>query len=289
VAVAEELHFTRAALRLQTAQPALSQQIRRLERELGAELFTRSNRSVELTDTGRVFLEHARRVLDEADRAKRAARLAVRGDLGRLAVGYAPETTDALLPDLLVAYRTAHPAVDLDLHQLRNADQMEALSDGRIQVGLMTFSVEDTDLDSIFLRRQRLVVALPASHRLAGKQSLRIRELAGERWVHPAANSGPLFNACAAAGFEPLIAQPTVEHAARMALVAAGVGVAIEIETNPRLASRHIVYRPLVRPEISVDVVAAWRPDRMSPLLDGFIESARSVRRSRRSTARTSG
>src|SRR5918999_5114969 len=122
VAVAEERHFTRAAAKLRTAQPALSQQIRRLERELGTPLFHRTNRSVELTHSGHVFLHHARQVIEAANRAKRAARQAGRGDLGRLTIGLLAQPTVDLLPDLLAAYRDRHPDVDVELRELTNRE-----------------------------------------------------------------------------------------------------------------------------------------------------------------------
>jgi DNA-binding transcriptional LysR family regulator len=282
VAVAEELHFTRAAARLQTAQPALSQQIRRLERELGAQLFVRNNRSVELTHTGLVFLDHARRVLAEAERARQAAEKAIQGDLGGLTVGYLPQSAVSLLPELLVAYRARHPHVDIGLRELSNVDQADALMSNRIDIGLMTRQVDQAAVRAVHLRRVRMVVVMPADHRLADRRVIRLRELAEERWIHPASHSGPLYAACAKAGFEPLIGPQATEAVARMLLVAAGLGLAIDAEDAPRLRSHHVVYRAVVQPKITVDLVAAWRHDRASPLLEGFLDVARSVVRARR-------
>jgi DNA-binding transcriptional LysR family regulator len=276
VAVAEELHFTRAAARLQTAQPALSQQIRRLERELGTSLFNRTNRRVELTHAGRAFLDHARRVLAEADRAKHAAEQAAKGLLGSLTIGFVAQSSVQLLPDLLVAYRERHPQVDIELQELQNPEQAGALTRGEIDIGLMTRQVDDPRVRSLMLQRLRLVAVLPATHRLAERPSVRLRELAEERWIHPAAHSGPLYAACVKAGFEPNFGEQTTEHAARMTLVAAGMGIAVDVETAPRLPSRHLVYRPLARPQVTVELVAAWRVDRASALVQGFLDVARS-------------
>ena len=282
VAVADELHFTKAAAKLRTAQPSLSQQIRRLERELGAELLVRTNRSVELTDAGRVFLEHARRVLAEADRARDAVSSAIKGELGTLTIGFASTTADELLPELFVSYRAHHPGVDLTLRELRNPDQIRALLDGQLDVGLGTHRIVDPRLSTMVLRQMRLVIAMPAHHPLAGRRDLRLQDLATERWIHPLGHWGPLHAACARAGFEPLIVHEETQHATRMMLVAAGVGLALDMESTLHPATQHIVYRPLVEPELTVQLVAVWRPERSSLILTGFLDTARAVAASTR-------
>jgi len=223
VAVAEDLNFTRAAARLRTAQPGLSQQIRRLERRLGVELFIRNKRSVELTDAGRVFLEHARRILHDTEQARRAARQAAQGELGHLSIGFALDATGELLADILVGYRARHPNVDIALHELTGREQIDAIVDGRIQLGLFARGYEEPRLRTIVLRRQQILIALPAQHRLAGRRSLELRELADDRWV-VAPPPNVFYTACATAGFEPLIAQQVTGSDTRLAFVASGVG-----------------------------------------------------------------
>jgi len=277
LAVAEELNFTRAAARLRIAQPGLSQQIRRLERELGVDLFHRSHHAVQLTEAGRVFAQHARQVLDETDRATRAAQDTARGLLSRLSIGFHPDGTREMLTELLVSYRTRHPRVDTVLHELRSAEQVDALIDGRIHVGLAMGRHEEPRLRFVPVRHRRLVVAMPANHRLAGRRSLRLRELAGERWIHPFGGSSALLTACAAAGFEPLIAMCATGPDSRLAFVASGVGLALVGEWVMDRPARHVVFRPLDGPEATVDLVAAWRVDRPSPVVDGFLDVARSM------------
>jgi len=277
VAVAEELHFTRAAARLRTAQPGLSKQIRRLEAELGVELFRRTNHSVELTDAGRLFLEQSRRVLDEADRARRVAQQAAQGDIGHLSVGFVPDTMGELLPEILIAYRTKHPNVDITLHQLGRNELIAGLLDNHIQLGLLIGSYQEPQLRFMSLQRQPLLIAMPAQHRFAGKKSLCLHELAGERWIDGVIQSGPLHAACAKAGFQPLIAQQISGREARLALVASGVGLA----TSPSLVShhfsRHVVYKPLDPPELTFDVTMAWHKNRKSPVVSGFLAIARAT------------
>jgi DNA-binding transcriptional LysR family regulator len=280
VAVAEELHFTRAAAKLQTAQPALSQQIRRLERELGTPLFHRSNRSVEMTHAGRVFLHHARRVIEAADRAKRAAKQASEGDLGTLTIGFLAQPTVELLPDLLASYRDRHPHVEIELHEMQNQEQVDALMRGRLDIALMTHRARDSRVCAVALQRFRLVVAMPVNHGLAERSFVRLRDLSDEPWIYPVGSSGPLYAACAKAGFEPRIAQQATEHAVRLALVAAGLGLTLDLEAAGRTPNSRVVYRQLT-PEVCVDLVASWRRDRLSPVVEGFLGVARAAAKSR--------
>jgi DNA-binding transcriptional LysR family regulator len=282
VTVAEELHFTRAAARLQTAQPGLSKQIRQLERELGVELFVRAHHSVELTDAGRVLLESVRRVLDETDQVRRNAQQAARGDLGQLTVGFVPEAAGELLPELLGPYRAQHPHVDLTLHELPRPDLINGLIDGQIQVGLQVDPPrphrEEPQLHFLRLRRQRLVVAMHAQHRLAHRRSLRLRELADEQWIQTGGRSSRLVSACAKVGFEPMVIQPARTEESRLALVASGIGVAlVGGQWATHHLSSHLVYKPLERPTLTVDTTATWRKDRPSAIVDGFLDIARTV------------
>jgi DNA-binding transcriptional LysR family regulator len=274
VAVADELHFTRAAERLQTAQPALSQQVRKLERELKVQLLYRTRRTVQLTDAGRAFLEEARHVLDAADRAERAAQEARVGERGRLAIGFIPGVAGDLLPDLVLSYRARYPQVDVVLCELITTEQIDALLTGRIQVGLL-LALSDRRLETKVLRHQPFVVALPAGHRYARRRTVRLRDLVSDRWITPPLDrSTVLLAACAQEGFTPLIAQHASEHEARMALVASGLGVSLVAGPSRSLKSRHLTYKPIARPKLSTDIIAAWRKDLPSPLVRGFLETS---------------
>src|SRR5512132_1230001 len=146
LAVAEELHFGRAAARVRIAQPPLSQQIRQLEQELGITLFNRTKRRVELTPAGRAFLEHARQILAETERAKRVAQRAGRGEIGRLAIGFVASADLDLLPRVLRVWRARFPDVDVELHALLTAAQAEALRHGRVDVGFVRLPMDETGL-----------------------------------------------------------------------------------------------------------------------------------------------
>src|SRR5579885_2215111 len=167
VALAEELHFGRAAERLHIAQPALSQQIRRLEEELGVSLLQRTKRRVRLTAPGAAFLEPARSTLAHAHEAARAAQLASRGDTGSLVMGFVTSALYGVFPDIIRVFRERYRDVRLTLHELPIVQQMEWLRNGRIQVSFLRPPVDDHDLHVRTISKESWVVALPESHALA--------------------------------------------------------------------------------------------------------------------------
>ena len=176
VAVAEELHFHRAAARLHISQPPLSQQIRALERELGVALLERNRRRVELTAAGASFLHDAREILDSVDRAGERARRIARGELGSLSIGFVGSAMfSAALPTILRDFRASYPDVELSLRELQTAEQLHAIMAGRIDVGVirgpLAASELEAGLDLVVIQRERLVVALPESHRFASKRT----------------------------------------------------------------------------------------------------------------------
>src|SRR3954465_7310062 len=164
VAVGEELHFGRAAVRLGVAQPPLSRQIQRLEGELGVRLFERTKRRGELTEAGRVFLERSRRVLEQADLAVSAAQRAARGETGTLAVGFVGSATYGVLPEILRVFRRRFPAVELVLYEMGSTAQQRAVAEGRLQLGFIRTPRDragrDETLAERVVQREPLVVAL---------------------------------------------------------------------------------------------------------------------------------
>ena len=173
VAVAEELHFGRAAIRLFIAQPSLSQQIRQLEEELGFPLLKRTKRSVELTDAGQVFLVAARNILAQVQEAKRAAQRAYRGEVGRLVVGYISSSTYDLLPVMLRAYRERFPHVEVALRELTTPTQVRALEENELQIGLLRLPISTPLVNVEVVRREPIVCVLPEEHPLAVHESHR--------------------------------------------------------------------------------------------------------------------
>jgi len=280
-AVAEELHFGRAAARLGVAQPALSQQIKHLERELGVLLLARTKRRVALTEPGRLFLTEARRTLAQAAAAADVARRAAAGDIGRLRVGYVDVALWGVLPAVLRAYRERHPGVALTMHERLPSQQHTALRAGDLDVGIAppppagTFATAPVSDDPVR-------VALPATHRLAGRDAIDLVELAAEPWVLvprrvPSRLGDLTRGACASAGFSPRVAQEARQLDALVALVSAGLGVTLVPRAAERVPRPGVVYRPLRGTELRLPLVAVWRRDDPPPTVESFLTVLRSA------------
>lgn len=232
IAVAEELHFSRAARRLHIEQPALSQQIRQLERELGTRLFERTTRRVELTVPGRVLLDRARRVTDAADRSMADTRRAARGQLGWLVIGFVDSAAYGLLPPVLRELRRHAPDLSLELRELSTEAQLAGLLDD-IDAGIVRDVDEFDGLDVTPLLTERLVVAVPAAHLLSGRDRVRLAELADEPFVSFPRERVPIIHdrlveLCrTTGGFQPQIAHHALQYPTMIGLVAAGYGVAL--------------------------------------------------------------
>ena len=209
VAVAEERHFGHAAERLHIAQPPLSQQIRRLEAELGEPLLYRTTRSVELAPAGEVLLERGREILAAVDSAVEDARRAARGEYGRLAIGFTGSCTYAMLPALAAALGRALPGVVLDLQgELLTPAQVARLVDGTLDLGLLRPPVNERALSTEVLRSEPLLAVLPESHRLASSEAIPLELLEGEPFItYPSHFRSVVHDAvedaCAAHGFKP--------------------------------------------------------------------------------------
>ena len=201
VAVAEELSFTRAAERLSMAQSPISEQVRKLERELGVTLFNRTTRSVELTATGRIFYDEARLVLGAAAKAADSARLAGQGRLGRLSLGFGGSTTYELMPQLVRAYKQRYPEVVLEVRSdMLTPPQVDALLDGTLSVGLLRAPVNAEGLVVEVMRDEPLVVLLPVTHPLASGVDLDLYDLRNEDFIsYPSSPPSSVFLAVAAA------------------------------------------------------------------------------------------
>ncbi|HEY4295114.1 MAG TPA: LysR substrate-binding domain-containing protein [Paraburkholderia sp.] len=255
VVLAETLHFGRAALSLNIAQPPLSQQIRVLEQELGAQLFERSNRRVELTPAGKALLPEARALLAQAERTSTVAARAQRGEIGELRVGLTGSAMfTAEIPRLILTYRQRFPGVHLRIAEQTTQEQLTALLEQRLDVAIVR-SVLAPDLPptlrAIRLLEDSLVVALPARHRLADvAKPLSIGALADEAFVMYPRESGTgvydqIITLCRQAGFAPTIAQEAHAMATIVGLVAAGLGIAVVPESLRGIGANGVVYRPL--------------------------------------------
>lgn len=286
LAVAEELHFGRAAARLHISQPPLSQQIRQLEREIEVDLFVRTRRQVQLTEAGRMFVPEARALLDRLDVATRAARRVAHGETGVLAVGLIASAMYGLLPTLYRRFREKYPDVTLLLTELSTNEQVTALHAGQIHVGLARAPVADETLLAEPLAEEPFLVALPRGHPLAAQAALVLRDLAGEPFVLFPRQPRPgwfdaVQNACLAAGFRPSVVQEALELSTAVTLVAAGIGVTLVPAQAGALHLDDVVYRPLLPPAPTTKLVALRRQDAPPPALR-FLEVARQTVGSRR-------
>lgn len=274
VTVAEECHFGRAAERLHMAQPPLSQQIRRLEAELGIELFTRTTRRVDLTPAGTAYLERARTILNSVDAAADDARRVAAGAVGHLAIGCVGSATYSLLPALSRRLAEELPGVDFSFRgEMLVADQVEALREGSIDLALLRPPVAEGRLAMTLLREERLVVAVPSGHQLASRKQLRVADLAGtDLIIHSAGRHSMMYDVVRRlfidAGVTPHIRHEVGETSTLVTLVAGGLGVAVVPQPVSALALEGVTYRPLIRPATSVGLAVAHRADRNEPHLD---------------------
>ncbi|HLL79431.1 MAG TPA: LysR family transcriptional regulator [Ktedonobacteraceae bacterium] len=282
VAVAEELHFGRAATRLLIVQPSLSQQIRQLEGELGFPLLRRTKRSVELTDAGTVFLAEARKVLAQVQEAQRAARRAYRGEIGRLVIGYISSSTYDLLPMMLSAYRERFPQVDVALQELTTQEQLRALDEETIQVGLLRLPISDPLIQVEVVRREPIVCVLPEDHPFATRTHIPVAMLANEPFVLQSRQRGggyyaQLMNLCLAAGFSPNVIQEVTEMHTIVSLVAAGMGVSLVPLSVNNIRSQGVVYRELEGSTTLTEMAVARLRNSSSTIVQNFLEVAREI------------
>ena len=260
-AVAEERHFGRAARRLRIAQPPLSRQIQALEHELGFALFERSSRHVTLTPAGDALYAQVHRVFDAVDVAVGDARRAAAGKSGRIVVGYPSSVAFTGLVALLRAFRARSPDVDVVLRELPPQEQLEALLDGRLDVGFIRAPLDQPELASRVVRRETLVVALPEDHPLARRTQIDLASLAREPFVVFPRARGPAFfdmlmRLCHDAGFTPRIVQEAPQLDL-VSLVAAGFGVAI-LPSSVRAARRPgVVFRAICGAP-RADLLVVW-------------------------------
>lgn len=265
VAVAEELHFGKAAARLGLAQPPLSQRIKALEEEIGAKLFARTSRSVALTPAGEAFWREARIVLEAAERAGETARRVALGLAGKVTVGFVNPAMDAFLSAILAKFRQEAPDVELVLRELSTREQTASLATGRLDVGFFRQAGQDAPGVAVtVVWREPYLLALPAGHGLAGRGRLDLASLDGEALLLPPRRAGPALRAAleaalARAGAGVVVAQEAVSKFTMLSLVAAGVGLAL-LPASVRVWRRAgVVFREL-SPGLPLVELAAGLP-----------------------------
>lgn len=275
-AVAETLHFGRAAASLYMAQPPLSHSIRQLEAEVGAALFERTSRRVALTPAGQAFQADALRILRLTDEAAANARRVAEGTAGWLGIGFSASAAYDVLPDVLRAFRQTYPDVSLRLFEMPAAEQADALRDGKIHLGLARPSIEEPGLVRETVTHEPFVVALPASHPRAAEAALDLADLSAEPFISFPALPKPSYGdsvlqVCGEAGFVPQVAQEVREMQTAVSLVAAGMGIALVPAPVQNMQRAGVVYRPLRSPLAFTDLTAATRQDDLSPPLHNFL------------------
>jgi len=280
VAVAEELHFRRAAARLHISQPPLSQQIAALEEELGLVLLERTRRRVELTPAGEAFLRDARAVLAELDVAVTTARAIAAGHAGYLRVGFVGSALLSIVPAAVQAFRRARPGVEVELRERSTVEALRLLRTGTIDIGLVRPPIEsDEDLRTELVLRERTVAAIPAGHPLAALRRIPLQRLADEPLVLFPRPQAPgfhdlLIGELAATGSTPHVAQYAPEMTTIIGLVAAGIGVSLVPASVAHLEIDGVAYRPL-RGAPDTELIAVTRAHENAPLAHAFIDAAR--------------
>jgi len=286
VAVGEEQHYGRASGRLRVAQPALSRQIQDLEEEVGFKLFERLPRGVKLSAAGKLFLEDARRILQEvSEAAARAARMA-RGHSGTLRIGFAENASwRGVVPDSFRRFREQQPDAELQLRPAPSLEQLEAIRTGRLDAGFLYFMPKaDRELDHLPVAIQYVELAAPKGHPLSKLKRPRLRDLADAplvwfpRWANPAFYDR-LMHECYRGGLKsPRIVQEGSNEATILSLVSAGLGVGWVLGSARWRCPESVVILPVVDLKVSLRLVLAWRRDNSSPLLANFIGDVQRLR-----------
>lgn len=271
--MADELSFTNAAARLGIAQQSLSQQINVLERTLGVRLFDRDTRGTRLTEVGGLFLPEARTVLERAEQAVHTVKRAARGEVGSLSLAFLSVTTNHLLQPIVRAFRERCPDVELAVEDVGIAELVAGIRAGRYDAGFTRPPLVE-GLASRTLRTERVCAVLPCGHPLAGREQLRLAELADEPWVLTDRSAWPPWDRehdedFRAAGFTPNVVQRASSVRHLLGLVAAGVGVSRLTESARRPG---VVFVPLAGESAKTEVV--WLPQAGKPALRRLIEVA---------------
>ncbi|MBD2103695.1 LysR family transcriptional regulator [Leptolyngbya sp. FACHB-261] len=283
IAVAEDLHFGRAAERLHIAQQPLSRQIRDLETELGVELFYRTKRTVRLTEIGQAFLIEARKTLKQAEQAVLLAQRMGQGEIGRLAIGFTGPALNKVLPKIVRQFKQRHPKVELALERLQTNEQVKALRAGEIHAGLLHPPIDDDTLLLETIDREKLVVVLPDTHELAQElKPISLKVLANESFVLFPRQVGPvlydqIIGLCQKSGFSPKIVQEVISQQTILGLVAVGIGITLIHASVQTVGQAGVVVRDLLEPTPELELAIAWSPTVTNPLLPSLLEIVREI------------
>lgn len=274
-AVAEELHFGRAAARLAIAQPALSRQIQQLEQELGTPLLRRTQRRVELLPAGALLLERSRAIQQELARTLADVRRTGAGELGKLSLGFIHSSTYGLLPVVIRRFRQLYPGIELELHEMPITAQHAALLRGTIDLGLLRVQAAPPELEVVPVMADPFVLAVPAKHPLAGRERVRLKEVAGEPFVMFSKAEAPLLHdrvqaMCEHAGFSPDVVQRATQLHTMVGLVGGGLGVAVVPGSARNLHPKQVRFLQIADKAEPLHIALGWRRGHETPAIRSF-------------------
>ncbi|MCD7034146.1 LysR family transcriptional regulator [Metabacillus sp. GX 13764] len=278
IMVAEELNFSRAAERLNMAQPPLSQEIRKLEEEIGVLLFHRTKRKVELSEAGKVFLKEARKTLLQFQQAVKAAQLAGDGKLGNLTVGFVDSSN--LVVALIKEFREQFPRIHLTLKEMTTEQQVLALAEKQIQIGFVRSAENQDFLQSEVISEESLLLVLPENHPLCEKESIPMKMLAGEPFILFPRHLGNHFYDLIISYFREYgislnVVQEAIQMHTILNLVKTGIGLSIVPSTLADTPVSGVVFKEIQEPAPPIHLHAAWRRDEDSPVVLRFLEMLR--------------
>jgi DNA-binding transcriptional LysR family regulator len=282
VVLAEELHFTRAARRLNVAQPALTKHVQQLEAEIGVTLFVRDRRSVRLTANGELLVDRAKAVLDGSRNFEETAAAIRAGAGGRLRVGFTPTAPYLALPAVVRLLRRNHPEIECILRESSSADQLHALEAGALDVGILRPpAAPRSGLVCRPFSEERFVAVLPPDHRLSRRKEVALADLAADPFILVARRTVPgvydqIVAACHAAGFSPRVSQDATQPHTVVALVASGMGVSVLPESTAQLRVPDVAYRPLAGAPLRSILATAYLATNRSRAVRAFLAAAAS-------------
>jgi DNA-binding transcriptional LysR family regulator len=285
LAVAEHLHFTEAAQRLGIAQPPLSQQILKLEREIGTPLFIRHPRRVELTEAGRLFRESARRIVDDAQQALIDVRNAGRGETGRLSIGFAGSTVfHPLVANVMQSYRSSYPRVAITCVESNSVALLDEVAERRLDAALIRLPLGCGELKVEPLVDEDMIAVLPANHPLSRRRRIDLADLAGDSFIFFPRPIGPdlydsMIEACRAAGFTPAIGMDSPQISSTANLVAAGFGVTLIPASIRQFQAEGVTFHELQGKPLRTGIALVHRPRERAQTVLNFIKVMRDAKR----------
>jgi DNA-binding transcriptional LysR family regulator len=276
VAIAEELHFGRAAKRLCITQPPLSFNIKRLEESLGFELLRRNTRDVALTTAGKALYAEATKILAQMESARRLAERAAQGKLGHVRIGALGSALLTSLPEKIRSFQSPRPDVSIEINELTSVEQYEALRQEQIDIGIVHFRPLPAGVSSALAYSERFMCALHHSHRFAARKKVNLSQLAGDEFILFPRHSAPAYHErivalCVEAGFVPRVRHQVRNMLSVTSLVSQNLGVAIIPAVISRVPMPDVVYRHLRDPGAISELHCIWRTQETSPLVLGMV------------------